>query len=595
MAKNSTRKDDRNKPVSKRQFTKIKKVEPRNQNQEKYLNAVETNSLTIASGPAGTGKTHLAVYEAICHHFSKRYKRIIITRPAVEAGGEKLGFLPGELQNKLDPYLRPIFDSLYEIIGVEQTQEKIQRGYIEIAPLAYMRGRAQPLDSLLATPEGFITMEDVGVGTEVLGSDGSPIYVTGVFPQGQKDIFLITFLDGSTVKCSEDHLWLTRTRSEKRHEQGFSVKTTKDIINTLKVANNVCNHEVPVISAPGDFSSQEVPLDPYLIGALLGDGSLHEKASITLTSVDTDVIESARRALPDGISMVQSGKSISYRLVSRPRKRGSNILRRHLELLGLIGTKSFNKFVPNIYKYNSVEVRIAVLQGLLDTDGSVMSHRSGHSRVQFYSTSEQLADDVRFIVQSLGGTATKLQKNKKGQSHTRNGKEIVCRRDCFVLDIRLPAGIKPFRLPRKLERFTETPTPQRLITSVEYIGTEECQCISVSAEDRLYATDSFILTHNTFNNCFVILDEAQNATLEQLEMAVTRIGNNAKMVINGDPKQTDLPGKNNYSGLKILQQIAQGIPDVAVIEFGAGDIVRSEVVTRLVRAFERYEEESHKS
>jgi len=134
------RNDDRHKPVSERNFAKIKKVVPRNEHQKEYLEAIENNTLVIASGPAGTGKTHLAVYEAVCHHFSKKFKRIIITRPAVEAG-ESLGFLPGELESKLDPYLRPIFDSFYSLIGVDLTKEKISRGYIEIAPLAYMRGR----------------------------------------------------------------------------------------------------------------------------------------------------------------------------------------------------------------------------------------------------------------------------------------------------------------------------------------------------------------------------------------------------------------------------------------------------------------------
>lgn len=139
--RNRSRKEEKNKPISERQFSKVKKVVPRNNNQKAYLRSVENNIITIASGFAGTGKTYLAVYEAVVHLFSKKYKRIIISRPAIEAGGEKLGFLPGELEDKLDPYLRPIFDSLYDILGVDTTREKIQRGHIEIAPLGFMRGR----------------------------------------------------------------------------------------------------------------------------------------------------------------------------------------------------------------------------------------------------------------------------------------------------------------------------------------------------------------------------------------------------------------------------------------------------------------------
>jgi len=123
-----------------RNFRQLKKVEPRNENQGRYLGSIENNTVTIGLGPAGSGKTYLSVYEALLHHWSKDKKRMIITRPAIEAG-EKLGFLPGDMSDKLDPYMRPIYDALFDLIGVQETNEKIERGYIEIGPLAYMRGR----------------------------------------------------------------------------------------------------------------------------------------------------------------------------------------------------------------------------------------------------------------------------------------------------------------------------------------------------------------------------------------------------------------------------------------------------------------------
>lgn len=134
---------DPNQPVGEKQYSKIKKISPRNDHQKQYIEAIENNIITIGAGPAGSGKTFLAVYEALCHLFSNKatgIKRIVITRPAVEAG-EKLGFLPGDLDDKMDPYMRPIYDALYDIVGVDLVKEKIERGYIEVAPLAYMRGR----------------------------------------------------------------------------------------------------------------------------------------------------------------------------------------------------------------------------------------------------------------------------------------------------------------------------------------------------------------------------------------------------------------------------------------------------------------------
>jgi phosphate starvation-inducible PhoH-like protein len=128
------------KPLREKDFRQLQKVEPRNANQRAYLDSMENNIVTIGVGPAGSGKTFLAVYEALLNHWSKQKKRMIISRPAIEAG-EKLGFLPGDLTDKLDPYMRPIYDALFDLIGIPTTAEKIERGYIEIAPLAYMRGR----------------------------------------------------------------------------------------------------------------------------------------------------------------------------------------------------------------------------------------------------------------------------------------------------------------------------------------------------------------------------------------------------------------------------------------------------------------------
>jgi phosphate starvation-inducible PhoH-like protein len=108
--------------------------------QKKYLDAIAANTITLGVGPAGTGKTYLAVAVAVRAFRAHEVNRIILTRPAVEAG-EKLGFLPGDLQNKVDPYLRPLYDALFDMLGVENYQRYMERGNIEVAPLAYMRGR----------------------------------------------------------------------------------------------------------------------------------------------------------------------------------------------------------------------------------------------------------------------------------------------------------------------------------------------------------------------------------------------------------------------------------------------------------------------
>jgi phosphate starvation-inducible PhoH-like protein len=119
---------------------KGKPIKPKTLGQKQYVEAVKNNTITLGVGPAGTGKTYLAVAAAVAAFREKQINRIILTRPAVEAG-ERLGFLPGDLQSKVDPYLRPLYDALFDMLGAETYQKYLERGNIEVAPLAYMRGR----------------------------------------------------------------------------------------------------------------------------------------------------------------------------------------------------------------------------------------------------------------------------------------------------------------------------------------------------------------------------------------------------------------------------------------------------------------------
>jgi phosphate starvation-inducible PhoH-like protein len=120
--------------------SKGKPIKPKTLGQKKYVESIKENTIVLGVGPAGTGKTYLAVAMAVNAFRAKEVNRIILTRPAVEAG-EKLGFLPGDLQSKVDPYLRPLYDALFDMLGAENFQKYLERGNIEVAPLAYMRGR----------------------------------------------------------------------------------------------------------------------------------------------------------------------------------------------------------------------------------------------------------------------------------------------------------------------------------------------------------------------------------------------------------------------------------------------------------------------
>ena len=191
---------------------KGKPIKAKTLGQKKYIEAIKENTVVIGVGPAGTGKTYLAVAMAVSAFRAKEISRIILTRPAVEAG-EKLGFLPGDLQQKVDPYLRPLYDALFDMLGAENFQKYQERGCIEVAPLAYMRGRTLDDSFIILDEAQNTTPEQMKMFLTRLGF-GSKIVVTGDItqidlPDGKKSglvevIKILKNLDDiSTVKFSE--------------------------------------------------------------------------------------------------------------------------------------------------------------------------------------------------------------------------------------------------------------------------------------------------------------------------------------------------------------------------------------------------------
>lgn len=572
-----------------------KQITARSPNQRRYLEAIENKDVVFGIGVAGTGKTYLAVAMAVQYLMAKRVNRIVLARPAVEAG-EKLGFLPGDLQDKVDPYLRPIYDALFDVMDHERVTSFLEKRVIEVAPLAFMRGRAQSLDSLLLTPTGWRRMGDIEIGDSVIGSNGMPIEVVGVFPQGRKKVFRITMTDGSsTIACAE-HLWQVRTMEDKRRNKSPRVLETQEMIGNF-LRNHQYRYEIPVLSAPVEFPAQPTPLDPYALGLLLGDGCISGKTSPTFATADAELVSSLNFAFANLELNIRRKSAIDYVLVNPLAGKGGNKfdairnpLTQMLRELNLSGTYSATKFIPETYLYNSAEVRIALLQGLLDTDGGPVMQEGRTCRIQYTTTSEQLKKDVIFLVRSLGGVAywrkRPTEGRKPGFAH---GRTVPYRSDSYVLDVRLPAIISPFRLRRKAAIYEAFGggRPMRFIKNIEFVGEQETQCISVAALDSLYVTDDFILTHNTLSDAFIILDEAQNTTSEQMKMFLTRIGFGSKAVITGDVTQIDLP-TGRKSGLIEAQQIVRGIEGIEFIEFTDRDVVRHHIVQLIVKAYDAH-------
>jgi phosphate starvation-inducible protein PhoH and related proteins len=568
-------------------------IRPKTLNQKRYADAIDQHTIVFAIGPAGTGKTYLAMAKAVKALQAKEVNRIILTRPAVEAG-ERLGFLPGTLYEKIDPYLRPLYDALHDMIDPDSIPRLMAAGTIEIAPLAYMRGRASPLGTPVLTPDGFCPIGSLTVGDLVIGSDGEPTPVIGVYPQGEQDIYRLTTQDGASVLCSGDHLWAVATRDDRRRGKPLRVLTTREMIGNLR-ASHYHRYELPLHSAPVRFPYREIPLDPYALGLLLGDGCLTGTTTPGFATGDPELAWELKRLLPG--TEVRPVGGPDYHLSQLASPWASTTLVKNpvtgaARRLGLYGTRSTTKFVPDLYLYNSRKVRLAVLQGLLDTDGGPVTQRNRTCRIQYTTVSPRLRDDVIFLVRSLGGIAYHRTRPAEGRAaHLVGGRPVHHRHDAYIIDIRLPHGIEPFRLTRKRDAYSAAGgggRPMRFIESIEPAGQAEAVCIAVAAADSLYTTEDFLLTHNTLNDSFIILDEAQNTSAEQMKMFLTRLGFGSQVVVTGDVTQVDLPA-GQVSGLRVVQDILDGIEDIHFARLTSHDVVRHRLVGKIVDAYERYD------
>jgi phosphate starvation-inducible PhoH-like protein len=600
-------------------------IEFKNQQQKDAWKTIEKNEITFLIGPAGSAKSFISSAYACSSMLTKRQKKILLTRPIVEATAS-IGFLPG----------------------------------------------CQPLSQKIATPSGWTTMGEIKIGDKVIGRDGMPTEVLGIYPKGEKDTYKVTTFDGTSTICCADHLWYTQTREEKNKKQQGKVRVTKDIISDLE---NGVKHFLPR-NEPVHFDKKELPIAPYTLGVLLGDGTCD--GHVRFASADQEIVDRVNDEIkPIGLYCQQAKKQYSqawsYTLSSvegywegaRPvriteistgnvykfpkisdsksfvlcnentlrsrfyyeyevdglkyEKNGdawSNPVLQSLKNYDLHEKKAWDKFIPDDYKYSSVQDRIDILRGLCDTDGSI---KWGGETV-FYTTSLRLAEDVIEIVRSLGGKA-KLRSRDRRNEKNRN---IVARRISYEVSIVMPESINPFYLKRKAKRFKGKNVANIEIISIEKVGHEKVQCIKVDNPEHLYLTDNFIVTHNTFeekvnpyitpiydaldelvgpvgfqrelinkciqirplnymrgcnfNDAICLHDEAQNNDFKSLLLYITRLGRNSKMIINGDPDQCDI---KNSALMDVIRKL-EGLEGIGVVRFDASAIVRNPLISQIL-------------
>jgi phosphate starvation-inducible protein PhoH len=519
-------------------------------------------------------------------------------------------------------------------------------------------GKALTLDSLLFTRKGPIEMRDIRIGDEIADPSGSFSKVTGVYPQGSKQVHRVHFSNGCHVDCCEEHLWRVS-----HSDSGWTkVVDTKFLISNCRREDGKRVLSISC-SKPIEFTRKDYLIDPYFMGIIISEGGL-TNGTLNFCTCESEVFQRVGHAIKEEYA-IRSSSHKDHRVVKAKRS-SSNVKNEYseeLKRLSLWGKYSYEKHIPDIYKYGSTDQRMALLQGLMDGDGAV----SKTGGISYCTTSEKLIKDISELIYSLGGTtrikeklgATKLDGSRHRKSYR-----------CYL---NLPNDIEIFFLKRKSKRVVPRTKylPKLYVDRVEKLGFEEMQCISVENKDSMYLTNNYIPTHNTkiavaygieklllgdykrlvitrpvveageklgflpgsfsekidpylqpiyyellqylskaqlqefinngagyrgsqeiiiaplaymrgmnYHDSYMILDEAQNCTQEQIKLFITRVGFNSKAVLVGDDKQSDLP--SGKSGLPYWYDKLQNIQDVGTFKLDNIDIIRNPVISKIL-------------
>jgi hypothetical protein len=330
-------------------------------------------------------------------------------------------------------------------------------------------GKQQPVSEPVLTPSGWVSIGTLVPGDEVMAMDGTPTEVLSVHPQTERTVFKVVMNDGSYTYAGPEHLWLARTHNHARRNTDYSVVTT----DTLRAEHHK-RWEIPM-AQPVQFPETDA-MDAYLAGVIAGDGSCGGRGVELCT--DVEIISSLGLSLS---RLHETASYVGYAYVP--------VAQHNHEFKG---QRSWEKELPLAVVRGSVDQRYAALQGLLDTDGSPIATGG----VEYSTASETLADQVKWLVESLGGSARAGV--VRAPKYTYKGETLEGRLS-YRLNIKMPSGLAPFRLSRKLAAWvapTKYPV-KRCVKSVEFSHHEDSVCIRVAHPTSTYLTRSFIVTHNT--------------------------------------------------------------------------------------------------
>jgi intein/homing endonuclease len=456
--------------------------------------------------------------------------------------GKKVDF---KFKLKLGPTEDREEDQVDFVDAVVKATEK-RTGAIGQASPGY--GKSLRMDATLWTEHGPIQMKDVVVGSRIYGKDGKLHNVVGVYPQGELDSYKVTFSDGSSIECCMEHLWTVQHTKDRRKGTGkWETMSLKEIVQKgLLEKDGHKRWYIPMTEAI-EFPKKTLDVDPYVLGCLIADGCF-VGTSVRFSSSEEDIQTKFLNKLPEGCSLSPSGNGKDWYVTG---------FMPYARKLGLDWKRSYEKSVPKDYKYASKEDRLSLLQGLFDCDGSVTCKGK---QLEYSTTSEQLAKDVQFLVESLGGSARLTSRTTtytyKEEKH--DG------RISYRLFVKMPVGIMPFTSEKHAKRYKVTGKYPvcRSIVSVEPAGRHEMQCIAIDSEDSLYLTDHCIVTHNTLCALASVARLGRTtAVLVHKSFLMNQWVERIQEAFDIDPKDIGIVQQDvcDYKGKKIVLIMAQSL------------------------------------
>ncbi|MBX3591375.1 MAG: replicative DNA helicase [Burkholderiaceae bacterium] len=411
-------------------------------------------------------------------------------------------------------------------VDLDRMTSGLQPGDLVIVAGRPSMGKAQPLDAKIRLRTGWKPMSEIAVGDALASIDGAPSIVTGIFPQGERQVYRIRFSDGRSTECCDEHLWRVRYRGWVA-PRVVSTARLREMLERVRYRNRLW------IDMPsGDFGADDpLPVDPWVVGALLGDGCLRHN-SVMFSNAAAEVLDRMRARVGSEL-VLQHASAYDWRIVQPNRGavaghagRHPNPLKLQLEALGLWGRSSHEKFIPEVYLNAGRQARLDLLRGLLDTDGWV--ERWGTVRLS--TASERLALDLQALARSLGGWCSIRAKRPtfRVDGERRDGLPA------FVCTISHPEPASLFLLGDKVARVAHGRVAHGrvrrklpVIVSIEATRRTAVQCIAVSHPSRLYITDDYVVTHNTslaLNIAeHVAVDQGLPVAVFSMEMGATQL------------------------------------------------------------------------